>query len=344
MDDSAIGPVVVSQAERIIQKLALGRQLGAATPDPEIAPLFPGYSFGPTLVAGLTPIERGGLLDIYIDRPKGMTGWIINLTVKGQGRVFDGRQFTDVHPGDMVLFPAHTVHYYGRHPDAACWWHRWIFFQPRAFWLNWLSWREERRGIFVLRHLDTDIFAELDGLFSEAAGWSVQRDVLSTEIATNLVERIILLAAKQTQSAVAMRDLDERLMFAIKYMTDNLNRAIPLGELARRCCLSASRLSHLFSAKFGKSIVRWRDEQRVMFASQLLQLSNRSIKQIAAEVGYEDPLYFSRVFRHHLGLSPRAFRARSQSSQSNLPQSGDGPAGCADDRLVPKSDTSWRQR
>lgn len=318
MDESAVRPVVVSQADKIIQKLALGSWLGAATADPEIAPLFPGYSFGPTLVAGLTPIERGGLLDVFIDRPKGMTGWIINLTVKGKGQVFDGEEFTEVSPGDLVLFPSHTIHYYGRHPAAASWWHRWIFFQPRAFWLNWLVWREERHGIFVLRHLDPDIFAELDDLFSETAVWSVQSDALSTEIASNLVERIILLAAKQNQSVTAMHDLDERLMLAVKYMSDNLNRAVPLDEVARHSRLSASRLSHLFSEKFGKSIMRWRDEQRVQFARQLLQLSNRSVKQIAAEVGYEDPLYFSRVFRRQTGMSPRAFRANILSSHARL--------------------------
>jgi AraC family transcriptional regulator, arabinose operon regulatory protein len=313
MDDSADQPVTVSQAERVIQKLALSHQLGPSEPDPEVAPLFPGYSFGPRLVAGLTPIERGGPIDLYIDRPEGMTGWIINLTIKGRGQIFDGEGYTDVGPGDLLLFPPRIVHYYGRHPQAECWWHRWIFFHPRAFWMNWLAWRENRRGIFILRHLDRDIFGEIDKLFAEAASWSVQGDVMSVELATNLVERIVLLSAKQNRSAAIMHDLDERLMLAVTYLADNLTRPVSVTELARHSSLSPSRLAHLFSATFGKSIVRWRDEQRLQLASQLLQLSNRSIKQIAAEVGYDDPLYFSRIFRRRVGLSPKAFRARHQS-------------------------------
>ncbi|VFS71578.1 Arabinose operon regulatory protein [Kluyvera cryocrescens] len=35
-------------------------------------PLLPGYSFNAHLVAGLTPIEAGGYLDFFIDRPLGM--------------------------------------------------------------------------------------------------------------------------------------------------------------------------------------------------------------------------------------------------------------------------------
>ena len=327
MDNPAAASSLTSQAERIIQKLALAQRMGAAPRDPEVAPLFPGYPFGPRLVAGITPIERGGLLDVYIDRPKGMTGWIINLSVQGRGRIFDGDDYFDVDPGDLILFPPGTIHYYGRHPDADRWWHRWIYFQPRAFWMTWLNWHENHRNIFLQRHHDADIFGELEKLFSEVVSWAAHTDVLSVELATNLLERIVLLAAKQNQSAEALRDVDERLLAVIKYMADNLHRPLSIAEVAEHSHLSPSRLGHLFSARFGKSLVRWREEQRVQFASQLLQLSNRPVKQIAAEVGYEDPLYFSRVFRRRIGLSPKAFRARHQSPEP-LPW-GEGAAGSA---------------
>lgn len=50
-------------------------------------PLLPGYSFNAHLVAGLTPIEANGYLDFFIDRPLGMKGYILNLTIRGQGIV-----------------------------------------------------------------------------------------------------------------------------------------------------------------------------------------------------------------------------------------------------------------
>ena len=46
-------------------------------------PLLPGYSFNAHLVAGLTPIEANGYLDFFIDRPLGMKGYILNLTIRG---------------------------------------------------------------------------------------------------------------------------------------------------------------------------------------------------------------------------------------------------------------------
>ena len=69
-------------------------------------PCCPGYSFNAHLVAGLTPIEANGYLDFFIDRPLGMKGYILNLTIRGQGVVKNqGREFV-CRPGDILLFPA----------------------------------------------------------------------------------------------------------------------------------------------------------------------------------------------------------------------------------------------
>ncbi len=108
--------------------------------EPQNDPLLPGYSFNAHLVAGLTPIEAEGYLDFYVDRPLGMKGYILNLTVRGEGVVKNGDQQFICRPGDMLLFPPGEIHHYGRHPDAKEWYHQWVYFRPRAYWQEWLSW------------------------------------------------------------------------------------------------------------------------------------------------------------------------------------------------------------
>lgn len=68
-------------------------------------PLLPGYSFNAHLVAGLTPIEAEGYLDFYVDRPLGMKGYILNLTVRGEGIIKNNDQQFVCRPGDILLFP-----------------------------------------------------------------------------------------------------------------------------------------------------------------------------------------------------------------------------------------------
>ena len=128
-------------------------------------PLLPGYPFNAWLVAGLTPIGAGDPLDFFIDRPSGMKGYIINLTIKGRGQVFSGEEAFECEPGDLLLFQPKTSHYYGRSPESDCWHHRWIYFRPRAYWSSWLVWQDEKRGVGRLR-LPERLWGEFERLFT----------------------------------------------------------------------------------------------------------------------------------------------------------------------------------
>lgn len=309
MDDSAAPNATSAEVDSIVRRLSLLRGASDRPVDPQMAPLFPGYRFDTRLVAGITPIERDGPLDFQIERTEGMRGWIVNLTVRGAGSVFDGRNRVRVETGDLVLFPPGAVHDYGRAADADTWWHRWIYFQPRASWSTWLCWKEAHGALFVQRGSEPRRLAELDRLFAEVAAWSVNNDLLSMELAMNDLERIILLIARNDRAEAPAGRFDERLLMACKFVTDNLHRPLSVAEIAQKVCLSPSRLAHLFTQTLGRSILKWREEQMIQFACQLLLVSPSPIKQIAAQVGFEDPLYFSRVFRRYTGCSPRAFRA-----------------------------------
>jgi len=310
MDDRvAFDPSEDPQVRRIIQKLATGGDRSGA--DMEVAPLFPGFPFDVRLVAGITPIEKNGPLDFHVDRPNGMRGWIINLTVEGQGKVFDGRNSFIVDPGDLILFPPQAIHYYGREVTAEKWWHRWIYFQPRAYWRNWLNWTNHIQGVFLLRNKNKDFFQELFRMFIEVEDLSGQTDNLSVDLAMNRLEHLLLLCARMDSKPRMSAPPDERVLSACNLISENLDKPLSVEEISGSVCLSSSRLSHLFRKQVGMGIVQWRDSQRIQYAMQMLRVTNVPIKSLSQMVGYDDPLYFSRVFRRHTGMSPRTFRARS---------------------------------
>ncbi|MEZ5722028.1 MAG: arabinose operon transcriptional regulator AraC [Paracoccaceae bacterium] len=317
MDDRrAIDPMQDPQVRGIVRKLAFISDRPSER-DSDVAPLFPGFKFDVRLVAGITPIERGQLLDFFIDRPTGMDGWIINLTVDGIGQFFDGQDEFTVSPGDLVLIPPDVRHYYGRHPDAQKWWHRWIYFQPRAFWGPWLSWSRPRTGVFLLPDSGEGNASEFFRLFVEVDKWAGLDDPLSIDLAFNRLEHILLSAARidrAGQSSAA--HMDERVLAACKLISDNLQKPLTVAQIADHVCLSPSRLSHLFRTCVGTGPIQWRDAQRVQLAMQILRITNEPIKALSAMVGYEDPLYFSRVFNRHVGMSPRAFRDKSARSDN----------------------------
>ena len=62
----------------------------------------------------------------------------------------------------------------------------------------------------------------------------------------------------------------------------------------------------------GVNIVRWREDQRMILAKHLLHSTSSPIAKIASLVGYDDQMYFSRVFRKRVGTSPSDFRKSSE--------------------------------
>jgi len=272
-------------------------------------PLLPGYPFNAWLVAGLTPISAGDPLDFFIDRPQGMKGYIINLTIKGRGQVFSGEEAFECEPGDLLLFQPKTSHYYGRAPESDCWHHRWIYFRPRAYWSSWLVWQDEKRGVGRLR-LPERLWAEFERLFTTIEQTHTSGKRFAEELAMNLLERLLLRAVEEDpRSHQQIRD--PRIIEACQYVTNNLAGELKIDEVANHVCLSPSRLAHLFREQMGINLLRWREDQRIIRARLLLQTTQEPIATVGRIVGYDDQLYFSRVFRKRVGVSPSDFRRRS---------------------------------
>ena len=287
----------------------------AADAAQQLNPLLPGYSFNLFLVAGLTPIERDGALDFYIDRPAGMKGWIINLTVAGCGRVHDGAQRFDCAPGDLLLFPPGIAHYYGRAPDAESWHHRWVYFRPRGFWANWLQWPRPPGGGVCRMHLaDPARRGEFERMFIDIDATHRGGKRTSEELAINLLERL-LIRAHEEMPGFQSKAIDPRVLAACQHIANNLAREVSLVELGNSTCLSPSRLAHLFRDQMGVSVLRWREDQRIILAKHMLQSTTTPVSAIAGRVGYDDQLYFSRVFRKRVGVSPSAFRRSSEEAR-----------------------------
>ena len=273
----------------------------------QLNPLLPGYSFNIYLVAGTTPIIQNGPLDFFVDRNKGMSGYIINMTVKGRGKVFDGDESFFCNPGDLLLFPPDARHYYGRAPDSPDWYHRWVYFRPRAYWANWLKWRHQTNKVGRLTLLDKSVINEFDDLFQQIEQTYRAGRRSSEDLAINLLERLLIRCFQESPEN-RLAPIDPRIAEACQYLTNNLAQEVNVDDVARHVCLSPSRLAHLFREEMGVNIVRWREDQRIILAKHLLQSTRVPVARIASQVGYDDQMYFSRVFRKRVGTSPSDFR------------------------------------
>lgn len=270
-------------------------------------PLLPGYNFGAYLVAGCTPIKKGEELDFVINRPNGMQGYIINLTTKGTGTVFQGEQAFRCVKGDLLLFSPKTPHYYHRAEEDDEWVHQWIYFRPRALWADWLKWTKVRNDVGCLTIQDPVIYEEILQLFQLIEQEYNQDMFFAQEMSMCLLEQL-LIKCFRLDPANKERNVDPRILSVCHFISEHLDKNYRVAEIAKQIHISPSRLTHLFSQQVGTSIIKWREEQRMIRAQHLLHTSNESICRIARLLGYEDQLYFSKLFKRYTGLNPSEYR------------------------------------
>lgn len=95
----------------------------------------------------------------------------------------------------------------------------------------------------------------------------------------------------------------------LRYVQDNLDRSLPVEELARHVHLSHRQLSRLFAVHVGQSPAGYVEHSRLDHAAALLVRTDLPIKRVAAAVGYGDVAGFTRAFTRRLGTPPGRFRA-----------------------------------
>jgi signal transduction histidine kinase/DNA-binding LacI/PurR family transcriptional regulator/AraC-like DNA-binding protein len=95
---------------------------------------------------------------------------------------------------------------------------------------------------------------------------------------------------------------------ALVYLQQNYTHTLSRAEVAAAVGVSEDYLSRIFNKEMGLSPWDYLNRYRVLQAKVLLRESKENITWIAAQVGFEDPAYFTRVFQKIVGCSPRQYR------------------------------------
>jgi two-component system response regulator YesN len=135
------------------------------------------------------------------------------------------------------------------------------------------------------------------------------------------VDEILPPARKVLLSALAFRDshLNEPYAAMMRQVKQYLathygDPDLSLQEVARDINLSPSHFSMVFGQEAGTTFRSYLTEIRIGRAKELLRTTTLRPSEIAGQVGYSDPHYFSYVFRKRTGLTPTEFRTQPQGS------------------------------
>ena len=242
-------------------------------------------------------------------RPRGGRDWLLIYTDGGSGRITTDSGWFSTQPGDLILYAPGDPQDYQTESSVGSWNLLWAHFLPRPSWHPLLAWPQGRHGVKSL-HLEK---GETRDAFAGAMRRMLQvfrrRLPGAGDFAANALEEALLWSQVGTSKGEWMRT-DPRIRKAMDYLVSHLRQPFRLEILARHCGISVSRLAHLFKAETKLSPQQFFEQQRMWHAGQLLNRTSLGIAEVAGEVGYEDPFYFSNRFRRYAGTSPTEFRRK----------------------------------
>ena len=102
-----------------------------------------------------------------------------------------------------------------------------------------------------------------------------------------------------------------RIGRSIAYMVEHLKEPLQVSTLAAQASVSTSHYFALFKRQMGTAPIDFFIRLRMNHAKQLLDSTASSVKEIAATMGYDDPFYFSRVFKSVHQVAPAEYRRRN---------------------------------
>lgn len=239
--------------------------------------------------------------DSAVIRKKGRVDYHLVLVAKGSLEVMYHGGLFCLGKGGVFIYEPGTEHYYRALTAASTFW---IHFAGTAV-----------RDIFS----DMDITA---GVYETDAGAAatdefrtlVRRSGSTSELKLALGTFLNLLAlisggvhrSKHWEKRGDIKNIDGIL----EYMNMNYERKLTVTTLADMSGYSVSRFLHLFSDTIGKPPMRYLRDIRLANACELLDTSEYPVSEVADLCGFDDPLYFSRVFTDKYGISPSGYRKR----------------------------------
>ncbi|MEM6395137.1 MAG: AraC family transcriptional regulator [Bacteroidota bacterium] len=246
--------------------------------------------------------------DHYRKRKRGSGEYILIYCIDGRGVVELNGIKHQLKPNSFFIIERKKPHtYYAHKMDP--WSIYWIHFKGSHAPYLYDRFVTQSEGNPILIPYEQNKIAEFEyllGLFQ--LGYTNQVLEYATMMLHNLIGSFIYYSVKsRSKREIANDDLVKRI---IKFLNDKITESIKLKDLELHFKKSNTALYKIFKEKTGYSIMHFFGLIKVQKACELMNLTNQSIKEISFGLGFQDPLYFSRVFKKYMGVSPKQYRLK----------------------------------
>lgn len=216
---------------------------------------------------------------------------------------FDGKEEI-VSAGHMVLYKPEEIQKYVYYLED----------NPEVFWIHFTG--SDVKNILAYHGISLDehvfycgVLPDYKALFRKIIQeLQLCRYGYEDYIASLFNDILLLVDRQQHEQKKATGNVQEQIERAAAYFNENYNTKISIDDYAESLHISTNWFIHNFKQYAGMSPAQYILSLRMVNAQSLLERTTYNIKEISEIVGYENPLYFSRVFKKEIGKSPAQYR------------------------------------
>ena len=94
----------------------------------------------------------------------------------------------------------------------------------------------------------------------------------------------------------------------IHYLQELIYQELSVSDLCRRFCYSKTQLSKVFKEATGSTIMDYYTRLKIKEAKYMIREGDLNFSQIAVQLSFDNPQYFSRTFKRIAGMTPKEYK------------------------------------
>ena len=245
---------------------------------------------------------------IETPHPEGRNDYQLLYIAAGKGEFYfkGSKEPTIVTKGNMILFrPGEPQVYYYYAVD-----------KTEVYWVHFTGWKvEEYLERYELPHDEnvfyTGVSPDYPWIYNQMIR-ELQLQRVNHEDMISLYMHHIFITINRyiKERRETKNDTINDIERAAHYFKDNYNKQISIEQYAGEHLMSVNWFIHNFKSVMKMSPMQYIISLRIAMAKGYLKNSTKNIAEISNEVGYENALYFSRLFRKYTGMTPTEYRKK----------------------------------
>jgi AraC family transcriptional regulator of arabinose operon len=237
-------------------------------------------------------------------RKNGRHDFYLSYLHAGKMKIGMDKQVHNVMPGTVFLYKPYEEQYYGQKDEESIA-NYWVHFTGYGVseLINKVYLGEG--GIFHI-----GISEELPALFEEVINEITEKSINYEQVSALLLQQIIFIISRRIEQNEKRKQQSKGEMIIsgiLNFIHKHYSAKMTVKELADRARLSVSRFCAVFKQYTGLSPQQYIIKYKLEQAKDFMIRTNLSIKQVAAIVGFEDQMYFSKLFKKYYFLPPSKY-------------------------------------